>query len=174
VLAQDWSEEYLEDLQQNGGQFLQLDLAESTRRSYSSHHQQFFVFLQRAGLPLVPSARAVAQFTVARAQHGYAFSTIEQGVYALARWGLDLGIEGLAQTLEVRRALAVANKLAVPKDGQKWPLERPELRQVVQYLREKGDDDFVAVRDAALFLVGWWHVSMLRAGECGVGGAALH
>jgi integrase len=105
----------------------------------------------------------VAQFTVARAQHGYAFSTIEQGVYALALWALELGVEGLAQALEVRRALAVANKLAVLKVGQKWPLERPQLQQVVKYLRVKGDDDFVAVRDMALFLVGW--CGMFRCSE---------
>jgi hypothetical protein len=84
-------------------------------------------------------------------------------VYAVARWAADLGIEGLAQTREVRRALCVAAKLVVPAGTQKLPLDWEDLRSVVRVLGGKGGDEFIAVRDAAMFLLGW--AGMFRASQ---------
>jgi hypothetical protein len=44
----------------------------------------------------LPDPHTLAQFVVGRAMQGYALSTIEQGVYAVARWGADLTCEALA------------------------------------------------------------------------------
>jgi hypothetical protein len=103
------------------------------------------------GVPEMPTAQLLAQFVVGRAQHGYARSTIEQGVYAVSRWALDLGVEGLAAELVVRRAMKVAAKLAVPLVEQKLPLDRGDLRKVVSRLQQRGDEDFIGVRDLS-----WW------------------
>jgi hypothetical protein len=73
----------------------------------------------------------------------------------VARWGADLGCDSLASDSEVRRALKVAAKLAVPKGRQKLPLDRRDLRRVVYELAARGDTDFQGVRDRALFLLGW-------------------
>jgi len=119
-----------------------------TRRTTREQRQyrQFCALVRREPLP---DAHTLAQFVIGRAVKGYALSTIEQGVYAVARWGADLGREQLANDPEVRRALKVAAKLAVPKGMQK-PLDRRDLRRVVYHLAEGGSDDFVGVRDRAL------------------------
>lgn len=157
-----WASEYVQQLRGDWQQFLRKDLEESTHRAYSWHERQYLQFCAVAGVEVVPDAEVLAQFVVGRAQHGYAISTIEQGVYAVARWALERGVEGLASQLVVRRALKVAAKLAVP-GGQKLPLDRRDLRAVVAVLRQQGQQHFIAVRDAALFLLGW--AGMFRSSE---------
>eukprot|EP00882_Tetradesmus_deserticola_P008231 GHRQ01008676.1.p1 GENE.GHRQ01008676.1~~GHRQ01008676.1.p1 ORF type:complete len:348 (-),score=64.88 GHRQ01008676.1:210-1253(-) len=163
VPVEAWSEDYVLKLRGSWQDFLRLDLAQSTDRSYNWHVSQYLKFCAAAGVPATPDALVLAQFVVGRAQHGYAVSTIELGVYAVARWVLDAGMEGLASELVVRRALKVAAKLAVPTGKQKLPLDRQDLRLVVAALRERGRQDFVGVRDAALFLLGW--TGMFRSSE---------
>lgn len=163
VPVRQWGEEYMQRLTGRWQDFLQLDLANSTHRAYGWHQDQFRQFCRLAGLPERPTERAVAQFVVGRAQHGYALSTIEQGVYALARWALDLGVEGLAGTREVTRAMKVAAKLRGSGVRQKLPLDRRDLRYVVYDLASLGDAHFIGVRDRALFLLGW--AGMFRSSE---------
>jgi site-specific recombinase XerC len=98
-----------------------------------------------------------------RAHHGYALSTIEQGVYAVQRWGADLGVEALSADAEVKRAMKVAARLAVPAGRQKLPLDRGDLRAVVYHLASKGQEDYIAVRDRAMMLLGW--AGILRCSE---------
>jgi hypothetical protein len=88
---------------------------------------------------------------------------MEQGVYAVARWGAELGCDSLASDIEVRRALKVAAKLAVPKGRQKLPLDRRDLRRVVYELATLENTDFLGVRDLALLLLGW--VGMFKSSE---------
>lgn len=163
VPVQEWGRGYVTQLQENWRDYLQLDLANSTHRSYDYHQRQFKEFCRLAGLPVEPAPRALAQFVIGRAEHGYALSTIEQGVYAVARWALDLGVEHLATDLEVKRAMRVASKLAVPTGRQKLPLDRRDLRRVVDQLAQRGSDDFIGVRDRAMFLLGW--AGMFRSSE---------
>jgi integrase len=72
-------------------------------------------------------------------------------------------VEGLAAALEVRRAMQVAAKLAVPSGQRKLPLDRRDLATVVDMLQKRGSRDFLGVRDRALFLVGW--SGMFRSSE---------
>ncbi|WIA31088.1 hypothetical protein OEZ86_001115 [Tetradesmus obliquus] len=155
VPVEAWPAGFVLELREKWQDILQLDLAQSTHRSYGWHVRQYRQFCVAAGAPQQPDAQVLAQFVVGRAQHGYAVSTIEQGVYAVARWALDVGQEGLASDLVVRRAMKVAAKLAVPAGRQKLPLDRRELRAVVSSLQARGRRDFIGVRDAALFLLGW-------------------
>jgi len=87
--------EYLQGLEEDWHRLLQLDLAESSHRSYGWQQQQYRVMCQRlqpaAERPVWPDAHSFAQFMIGRAQHGYARSTVEQGAYAVARWGLMWG-----------------------------------------------------------------------------------
>lgn len=163
VPVQEWGRGYMAQLQENWRDYLQMDLANSTHRAYDYHQRQFKEFCRLAELPVKPAPRALAQFVIGRAEHGYALSTIEQGVYAVARWALDLGIENLATDLEVKRAMKVASKLAVPVGRQKLPLDRRDLRRVVDYLAQSGSQDFIGVQDRALFLLGW--AGMFRSSE---------
>ncbi|WIA28653.1 hypothetical protein OEZ86_011189 [Tetradesmus obliquus] len=163
VPVEAWPAGFVLELREKWQDILQLDLAQSTHRSYGWHVRQYRQFCVAAGAPQQPHAQVLAQFVVGRAQHGYAVSTIEQGVYAVARWALDVGQEGLASELVVRRAMKVAAKLAVPAGRQKLPLDRRELRAVVSSLQARGRRDFIGVRDAALFLLGW--TGMFRSSE---------
>jgi hypothetical protein len=58
-------------------------------------------------------------------------------VYAVSRWALHQGVEGLAAELVVRRAMKVAAKLAVPAGRQKLPLDRQDLQAAVKALRQR-------------------------------------
>jgi site-specific recombinase XerD len=163
VPVEQWSKEYVQQLRGCWQDFLQVDLAESTHRAYGWHVRQYRKYCKAAGVREVPDAEMLGQFVVGRAQHGYALSTIEQGVYAVSRWALDLGVEGLAAELEVRRAMKVAAKLAVPSGQQKLPLDRRDLAAVADMLQKRGSWDFLGARDRALFLVGW--SGMFRSSE---------
>jgi len=158
-----WDERFVRDLEEKWPQYLQLDLARTTHKTYGSQQQQYKEFCAVMQRPPVPDPHTLAQFVVGRAVQGYALSTIEQGVYAVARWGADLGSGQLANDGEVRRALKVAAKLAVPKGRQKLPLDRRDLRRIVYELAARGDADFTGVRDRAMFLLGW--VGMFRSSE---------
>eukprot|EP00775_Hariotina_reticulata_P001773 gene1773-biopygen3211 len=140
-----------------------MDLATNTHKAYDVHQRQYRDFCERMKRPAIPEPHTLAQFVVGRAMNGYALSTIEQGVYAVARWGADLGKEHLSSDFEVRRALKVAAKTAVPKGHQKLPLDRRDLRRVVYHLVGAARDGFVHVRDRALFLLGW--AGMFRSSE---------
>lgn len=159
----EWGDGYAAKLEGDWDQLLQLDLASSTHRAYGYHQRQYKQLCVLMGRREVPEAHTLAQFVIGRAQHGYALSTIEQGVYAVQRWGADLGIEQLAADAEVKRALKVAAKLAVPSGRQKLPLDRRDLREVVYELASRGQQDYIAVRDRALMLLGW--SGMFRSSE---------
>jgi integrase len=74
-----------------------------------------------------------------------------------------LGLESLSADAEVQRALKVAAKQAVPAGRQKLPLSRPTLRSIVSALASRGQQDYVGVRDRAMFLLGW--AGMFRSSE---------
>jgi integrase len=59
--------------------------------------------------------------------------------------------------------MAVAAKIAIPAGKQKLPLDRRDLRLVLVDLAARGGDDHIAVRDRALFSLGW--AGLLRSGE---------
>ena len=159
-----WEPEYLQDLEHKWHALLQLDLAESSHRSYGWHQQQYKVMCQRLQRPVWPDPHSLAQFMIGRAQHGYARSTVEQGAYAVARWGTDVGVDGLIGHREVQRAMAVVAKVATPAGaGQKLPLDRRDLRKVVYDLGALGDNSFLGRRDTALLIVGW--AGMFRSSE---------
>jgi integrase len=158
-----WGAEYAAKLEREWEQLLQLYLAESTHRAYDYHQRQYRELCKLMGRPEQPEAHTLAQFVIGRAQHGYALSTIEQGVYAVQRWGVDLGMDPMSSDKEVQRASKVAAKIAVPAGSQKLPLDRRDLRSVVYELASRGQTDYVAVRDRALFLLGW--AGMFRSSE---------
>jgi hypothetical protein len=144
------------------GDFLRLDLAESTQHTYEVQQGQYRRFCVRLGVPEQPAAGVLARFIVGRALHNYKLSTIESGVAAVSRWGFECGIEGLTSDPLVKQALKVAAKLAVPSSGaQKLPLDKGDLVKVVQVLQARGD--FIGCRDSAMFLVGW--AGMFRCSE---------
>jgi integrase len=64
---------------------------------------------------------------------------------------------------EVQHALKVARRLAVHDERQKLPLADDDLVSVVDALLERKGGDFIAVRDSALFVVGW--AGLLRSSE---------
>jgi integrase len=158
-----WGGDYAARLEGDWQRLLQLDLASSTHRSYAYHQRQYSEFCRLMGRRELPDPHTLAQFVVGRAQHGYALSTIEQGVYAVQRWGSDLGLEPVSRHGEVRRALKVAAKVAVPAGRQKLPLDRRDLRSIVYEMASRGQQDYVAVRDRALMLLGW--AGMFRSSE---------
>jgi len=158
-----WDRSYADRLEADWDRLLQLDLASSTHKTYTYHQEQYRTFCSLMGRRERPEAHTLAQFVIGRAQHGYALSTIEQGVYAVQRWGADLGIEQLAANSEVQRALKVAARLAVPTGRQKLPLDRRDLRLAVYELASRGQQDYVSVRDRAMLLLGW--SGMFRSSE---------
>lgn len=160
---QSWGVGYSQQFEQDWDSKLQVDLASSTQRAYGSHQRQYQEFCERMRRPVRPDPHTLAQFVIGRAEHGYALSTIEQDVYAVARWGADRGVSGLAADPEVQRALKVAAKKAVPQGQQKLPLDRRDLREILFSLAVMGDEDYVGVRDQALFLLGW--AGMFRSSE---------
>ena len=83
VPVADWGAAYAEVLEQDWSRLLQLDLATSTHRAYGYHQEQHRALCRLLGRREQPDAHTLAQFVVGRAQHGYAMSTIEQGVYAV-------------------------------------------------------------------------------------------
>lgn len=161
VPVQDWSAEFMQRIQTNFGDFMRMDLADSTRRTYAAQQEQYKVLCRQMGVPEQPAAEVLARFVVGRAVHGYKLSTIESGVAAVARWGAECGVHGLMSDPMVKHALQVAAKLAVPGTVQKLPLNRQDLVTVLTWLRDRGD--FIGCRDAALFIVGW--AGMFRCSE---------
>jgi hypothetical protein len=77
VPVEQWSAEYVQQVRGRWHDFLQLDLAASTHRSYGWHVQKYHKFCRAAGVAELPDAEVLGQFVVGRAQHGYALSTIE-------------------------------------------------------------------------------------------------
>lgn len=72
----------------------------------------------------------------------------------IQRWAADdYGLPDLGHYPGVVRALKVAGRLAVLPKRQKLPLSKKQLLQVLAHLAQEAS--FVAVRDAALFQVGW-------------------
>lgn len=121
-------------------------------------------FCEKLGEPMVPDAKRIAMFIVGRALQGYKLSYIEVGVHAIHRWAEDKGMEGLTSSPLVKRALKVAAKKAVRGVLQKLPLTKQLLRQVVEWLNgEEGPGEWIAVRDTAMFLLGW--AGMFRSSE---------
>jgi site-specific recombinase XerC len=163
VPVEQWSQEFLQDLQQRFPEFLQLDLADSAQQTYGWHVRQYKELCSAMGQPELPTESGLAMFIMGRAHYGYARSTIEQGLYAVSRWARDMGVDGLAAERQVQQAMKVAAKLAVPVVRQKLPLDRGDLKKMMQQLAWEGDDYFVGVRDRALFLVGW--TGMFRVSE---------
>jgi integrase len=162
VPAEQWGRDFLEQIKHNFGDFLRLDLAQSSRHTYAVQQEQYKRFCVQLGEPQQPSAGVLARFIVGRALHNYRLSTIESGVAAVARWGYECGMEGLSSDPLVKHALRVAARVAVPSSGnQKLPLDAADLAKVVRMLQDRGD--FIGDRDAALFLVGW--AGMFRCSE---------
>jgi hypothetical protein len=63
-------------------------------------------------------------------------------------------MESLAADPEVKQALRVAAKLALPSSAaQKLPLSKEDLAAVLRALSAR--QDFIWARDAAMFAVGW-------------------
>lgn len=161
IPVEQWGEDFLERIRNQFGDFLQWDLAESTQHTYEVQRKQYKKFCVQLRVPEQPAASVLARFIVGRALHNYKLSTIESGVAAVARWGFECGIEGLATDPLVKQALRVAAKVAVPSGAQKLPLDREDLAKAVRALQARGD--FIGYRDTAMFLLGW--AGMFRCSE---------
>eukprot|EP00775_Hariotina_reticulata_P003252 gene3252-biopygen4910 len=136
VSVAEWDASFVEGLDANWQQYLQLDLATATHMTYNSQQQQYRQFCALLRREQLPDAHILAQF------------------------GLRAAGE---PDPEVRRTLKVAAKLAVPKGLQKLPLNRRDLRRAVYHLADRGSNDFVGVRDRALLLLDW--VGIFRSSE---------
>jgi integrase len=161
--VEEWSGELLQLLESGLPKLLQLDLEQSTRKSYDVHVRQYQQICQRLGKPSQPSASTLAKLVLGRALSGYKLSYIELGVSAVSRWAADQGWEGLGGEPLVVRALKVAGKLAVRGVTQKLPLSAQQLQLVVEVLGSVSSDGFLQARDEALFVVGW--AGMFRSSE---------
>ena len=83
---------------------------------------------------------------------------------ALQRWAADsFGVDSLGQDPLVIRAMKVAGRLAVLTKRQKLPLSAEQLSRVVMYLNSGKEGAYIAVRDNAMFQLGW--AGMLRSSE---------
>ena len=158
-----WSPALMDLLQQHLPELLQLDLAQSTRRSYDVHVRQYREICTRFGRPFVPAAATLARFVLGRAVSGYKLSYIELGVSAVSRWGMEQGVPGLSADPLVIRALKAAGRLANRSLRQKLPLSHQQLITLLDVLPNVSADPFIAARDAAMFIVGW--VGMFRCSE---------
>lgn len=162
VAVEDWSEEFVRDLLDNFEQYLRQDVADSSQRTYDSAVARYLRFCARVGAPRVPDPKLFAVFVVGCARANYALSTIRVSVAAVQRWAADeFGMADFGRHPLVLRAMKVAARRAVLVTRQKLPLSVGQLRAVVQQLSE--DPAFIAVRDSALFQVGW--AGMLRSSE---------
>ena len=107
----------------------------------------------------------------------YKLSTIAVTMASLRRWARQVGQCGEElETQEVQQALKVARRLAVRDQQQKLPLSAEDLVAVLEALRgtygssrsgrsssSSSSSRFVAVRDAAMFVLGW--AGLLRSSE---------
>jgi hypothetical protein len=111
----------------------------------------------------VPAAATLARFILGRAVSGYKLSYIEVGVSAISRWGMEQGVGGLSAAPLVVRALKAAARLANRGLRQKLPLSHQQLAAILSSLPSHCSTNFMAARDAALFVVGW--AGMFRCSE---------
>lgn len=163
----DWTDQFLHGLRVAMPALLDLDLAPATRVSYSGHVNQYRLFCERTGKPLRPDAAAVAEFILGRALMGYKMSTIELGVYALAKWAAEqYGVGDLLGSTVIKRALKAAPRLVLGPQSplQKLPISWQLLSTIVSVtIPLASSGAFVKARDTALLLVGWQ--GMFRSSE---------
>jgi hypothetical protein len=110
--VQSWDAQLVTQLKDDFREFLQLDVAGSTVRTYASHEGQYRLMCRAMGAEEAPTPEMLARFVatnralptmVGRACNNYKISTIELGVAAVARWAMEEGQEGLASHPLVRR-----------------------------------------------------------------------
>lgn len=162
-----WSPAFLASLPALMPSLLDLDLAPATRASYNGHVRQYLTFCDRTDRPHRPDATVLAQFILGRAMTGYKLSTIELGVYAVAKWGKEqFGITELLETPVVQRALKAAPRIVTGPQApeQKLPLSWSVLRSILtSVMPADAASPFIKARDAALLIVGWQ--GMFRSSE---------
>ena len=164
--VQRWSRSFVRGMHRDLDDHLRGDLAASTRMAYASHVAQFRAFCVASGVAVRPAGRLLAAFVMGRVHQGFSFSTIDGDIAAVARWAFDLGSPDLAKDVWVKQARKVAAKRAVRPVVQKLPLSHEHLSLVARWLsgwRASPQEAFLAVRDRALFVVGW--AGMFRSSE---------
>lgn len=162
VPVEQWSADFVRDLLTNFDRYLRMDVAESSQRTYDANVRRYMRFCTRVGVSCAPDATLLAMFVVGCARANYALSTIQGSVAAVQRWAADeYGMPHLGHHALVVRALKVAARHAVLLRRQKLPLSAEQLGEVVSHLA--GSSSFVAVRDTAMFQVGW--AGMFRSSE---------
>lgn len=115
VPVQQWDPRFLSGAPQLLPAWLAGRLAASSHRSLESQRTQFRQFQQLAGMPAatVPEqlVEQLACWVMGRSEHGYKFSTIELGIYAVLDGAVrSQGWRNLAQHARLRDALAVAKR----------------------------------------------------------------
>jgi len=162
VPVAEWSTEFCDDLRERHSEYLQMDVADSTRRTYAAGVRRYTLFCDKMGVQREPTPALVSQFVIGCAKAGYALSTIRGNMAALQRWAADdFGLATLGHAPVVVRAMKVAARLAVQTTRPKLPLSVTQLQAVVRHL--EGLCSFVGVRDGAMLQVGW--AGMLRSSE---------
>ncbi|KAF6251921.1 hypothetical protein COO60DRAFT_576288 [Scenedesmus sp. NREL 46B-D3] len=160
--------------------FMASDVAPSSQVTYDAGVQRFQRYCHIAGRSMQPRSAAVAEFIACMVAANYKLSTIAVTMASLRRWARQVGQCGEElETQEVQQALKVARRLAVRDQQQKLPLSAEDLVAVLEALRgtygssRSSSSRFVAVRDAAMFVVGW--AGLLRSSEIvGLDWEAVH
>lgn len=86
VPVREWSRDFMWRIKTRFGEFLRLDLAESTRKIYGAQQEQYKAFCGHLGVAQQPAAEVLARFVVGRAVHGCKLSTIEMWCGNIYMW----------------------------------------------------------------------------------------
>jgi integrase len=164
LAAADWTTEFVQRVQLDMPAFMAADVAASSQVTYDAGVLRSERFCAAAGYQRKLTAVSVAEFIACMVAANYKLSTISVTMASLRRWSTQVwGFEGLLDMPAVQRALKVARRLAVQEQRQKLPLSADDLVSVLGVLQERGAGQFIAVRDSALFVVGW--AGLLRSSE---------
>jgi site-specific recombinase XerD len=162
--AAEWTPDFVQQVQQGMTSFMEADVADSSKKSYDAGVQRYMRYCTVAGKQLRPQAAAVAEFIACMVTANYKLSSIAVTMASLRRWARQQWQCGeVMEAQEVQQALKVARRLAVQEQRQKLPLAADDLLAVVDSLGGTAGGKFTAVRDAAMFVVGW--AGLLRSSE---------
>eukprot|EP00882_Tetradesmus_deserticola_P007786 GHRQ01008196.1.p1 GENE.GHRQ01008196.1~~GHRQ01008196.1.p1 ORF type:complete len:337 (+),score=36.62 GHRQ01008196.1:408-1418(+) len=162
--ASAWTRDFVRQVQRDMPSFMTADVAPSSQLTYDAGVQRFERFCTVAGFSLPPQSLDVAEFIACMVAANYKLSTIAVTMASLRRWARQRWPgEAVMDAHEVQLALKVARRLAVRHLRQKLPLAAADLVLVLNALARSPTNNFIAVRDAAIFTVGW--AGLLRSSE---------
>jgi site-specific recombinase XerD len=151
-------------VQQDMPAFMEADVEDSSKRTYDVGVQRYMHYCALAGKQLRPQAAAVAEFIACMVAANYMLSTIAVTMASLRRWARQQWQCGeVMEMQEVQQALKVARRLAVQDTRHKLPLAADDLLAVLDSLQQTAGTQFTAIRDAAMFVIGW--AGLLRSSE---------